>query len=167
MNGLRVPVLCGGRLPAMPDALPRHAGPVTVGAMLRSGGIDPDALVSIAPRVDPDTVTVRVASPLFRRMWARGISAVTMPWAIYVTPGVMDRHLAGAEPRRTGRLMAHELMHVEQWRRLGGLRHLIQYVGDYLRGRVRGLTHWQAYRAVRLEQEARAAARLITEDGPR
>jgi hypothetical protein len=135
--------------------------------MLRDGGIDPDALAAVAPRVAPETVTVRVASPWFRAVWARGISAVTMPWGIYVTPTVMQRHLAGSEPHRTGRLMVHELMHVEQWRRLGGVRHLIQYIGDYLGGRLRGLTHWEAYRAVRLEREARAAARLITEHAAR
>jgi hypothetical protein len=135
--------------------------------MLRSGGIDPADLRSIAPRVDPDTVMVRVASRLFRAVWARGISAVTMPWAIYVTPAVMERHLGGAEPKRTGRLIVHEVMHVEQWRRLGGFRHLTQYAGDYLRGRFHGLTHWEAYRGVRLEREARAASRLITETEPR
>lgn len=151
----------------MPEALPRVAGPITAGEMLRSGGIDPDALVAIAPRVTPDAVTVRVASPLFRMVWARGISAVTMPWAIYVTPTVMERHMAGGEPARTGRLMVHELMHVEQWRRLGGFRHLVQYLGDYLRGRAHGRTHWEAYRAVRLEREARAAARLMSETQPR
>ena len=150
----------------MPNAAPT-TDPISAGDMLRSGGIDPAGLAGIAPRVDPDAVTVRIASPLFRSVWARGISAVTMPWAIYVTPAVMERHLAGAEPHRTGRLMAHELMHVEQWRRLGGFRHLVQYVGDYLKGRIRGLSHWEAYRAVRLEQEARAAARLIADGGPR
>lgn len=151
----------------MPDASSRAVVTITAGDMLRSGGIDLDAVASIAPRVAPDTVSVRVASPWFRRLWARGISAVTMPWAIYVTPAVMERYRAGAEPRRTGRLMVHELMHVEQWRRLGGFRHLTQYVGDYLRGRAGGLTHWEAYRAVRLEREARAAARLVAETEPR
>lgn len=150
----------------MPNASPMP-DPITAGDMLRQGGIDLDSLAAVAPRVDPDTVEVRVASPLFRRTWARGISAVTMPWAIYVTPAVMDRHRAGSEPHRTGRLMAHEVMHVEQWRRLGGVRHLVQYVGDYVRGRLRGLSHWEAYRAIRLEQEARAAARLVAEGGPR
>ena len=43
----------------------------------------------------------------------------------------------------------------------------MQYVGDYLKGRFRGLSHWDAYRAVRLEQEARAAARLIADGEPR
>ena len=53
-------------------------------------------------------------------------------------------------------------MHVEQVRRAGPVRHTIRYVRDYLSGRRRGLGHWEAYKAVRFEEEARAAARLVT-----
>jgi hypothetical protein len=61
--------------------------------------------------------------------------------------------------------MVHELMHVEQVRRMGAVRHSIRYVADYLRGRSGGLGHWKAYRAIPSEQEARAASRLVIEHG--
>ena len=108
-----------------------------------------------------------VASPLFRRFWVKGIAAVALPTGIYVQPAVMDRFRAGAEPERSGRLIVHELMHIEQWRRLGAIRHVTQYLGDYLRGRFRRLGHWEAYRAIRLEVEARQAAAAIPRGGAR
>jgi hypothetical protein len=135
--------------------------------LLRATGIDPADLSRLMPRVDPATVRVRVARPLFRRFWAKGIAAVTLPTGVFVQPAVMERLRAGAEPERTGRLMVHELMHIEQWRRLGAFRHTTQYVGDYLKGRYKRLGHWEAYRAIRLEVEARAAAASVSVDEPR
>jgi hypothetical protein len=52
-------------------------------------------------------------------------------------------------------LLAHELVHVRQWRELGAVRFLWRYVGAYLRGRRRGLRHHEAYLAIPLEREAR------------
>ena len=48
---------------------------------------------------------------------------------------MMDRYEAATEPRRLGRLLVHELAHIEQFRRLGALRHVGQYAFDYLWGR--------------------------------
>ncbi len=56
-------------------------------------------------------------------------------------------------------LVFHELAHVAQIRRLGrfGLaRFLGRYLGEYLAGRVRGLNHGAAYRAISFEREAHA-----------
>ncbi|MGI8796179.1 MAG: hypothetical protein ACR2IR_06325 [Acidimicrobiia bacterium] len=55
-----------------------------------------------------------------------------------------------------GDLLGHELVHVRQWRELGPIRFLRRYLGAYVRGRVRGLRHQDAYAAIPLEQEARA-----------
>ena len=88
-----------------------------------------------------------------------------MPWGIYFAPGMMDRYFAGAEPHRIGKLLVHELTHIEQVRRLGVLRHFGQYGGDYLKGRARRLGHWRAYEAIRLEEEARSVADRV-EPGP-
>ena len=55
-------------------------------------------------------------------------------------------------------LLAHELVHVEQWRELGVVRFLRVYLADYLRGRRAGMTHWVAYRAISLEADARTRA---------
>jgi hypothetical protein len=134
--------------------------------LLFATGFDPSDLAGPMPRVDASRVTVKVASPLFRRFWAKGIAAVSLPTGIYVQPAVMERLRTGADPERSGRLIVHELMHLEQWRRLGALRHVTQYLGDYLRGRWKRLGHWEAYRAIRLEVEARQVAAAIPQGRP-
>ncbi|MCP3994563.1 MAG: hypothetical protein GY722_05790 [bacterium] len=129
--------------------------------ILRASGIDPESLRDLMPRVDPASVLVKVASPTARRFWAKGIAAVALPTGVFVQPTIMDRFRSGAEPERSGTLIVHELMHIEQWRRLGGLAHVTQYLGDYLRGRYRRLGHWEAYRSIRLEVEAREVAASV------
>jgi hypothetical protein len=135
--------------------------------VLRASGINPEALRAFMPRVDPSQVKVRVASPWFRRLWAKGIAAVALPNGIFVQPAVMDRFRSGAEPQRSGKLIVHELMHIEQWRRYGPIRHLAQYISDYVRNRWNGSGHWEAYRAIRIEQEARDVAAAVIAGGPR
>ena len=62
-------------------------------------------------------------------------------------------------------LLAHELAHVDQYRRRGLLAFLAAYLGEYLEGRRRSLSHRQAYLEISFEREARlaeaAAARLL------
>ena len=128
---------------------------------LVAGGIDLQVLRSVLPRVDPAEVWVRVAPVWFRALWGKRIAAVCMAWGVYVRPEVMARHRTASDPQRTAHLVVHELTHLEQWRRLGGRRHTIRYMGDYLRSRLAGKPHWEAYRAVRLEVEARHTARLV------
>lgn len=130
---------------------------------LAATGVDPQWLGGVLPRVDPAQITVREAPRWFRALWAKGIVAVAMPWAIYMTPAMLDRYEAGAEPKRLGQLLVHELAHIDQYRRLGGARHVAQYTSDYVRGRLRRLGHWEAYRSIRLEVEARDIAALVQE----
>lgn len=137
-------------------------GSVAATEMLVRGGIDPALLRHHLRRVDPDRTTVRVAPAWFRMLWAKGIVAVCMPWSIYVHPEIMERFERGDRVDSIATLMAHELTHLEQYRRLGLIRHTIRYVGDYLLGRRRGLRHWDAYRAIGLEREARHVAAVIT-----
>ena len=85
---------------------------------------------------------------------------VDVPW---LTPGVgamtlgrvilLRRDHAGDEA-----LLAHELVHVRQWRELGAVRFLGRYLGSYARGRAAGLGHQRAYEAIPLEVEARQLA---------
>lgn len=79
----------------------------------------------------------------------RGASAITIGPVISIR-----RSAAGSEP-----LLRHELVHVEQWRRLGIAGFLLRYVGAYLRWRLRGYGHWAAYRRIPLEVEAEWRAR--------
>lgn len=107
------------------------------------------ARAGIVSGTAPD-LPVRVAPALLRRFWGRGTRGMTLPWAIYLSPEAYEQALAGTTPR----LLAHEAVHVEQWRRLGPVRFLAVYVSDYLRGRLTGLPHSVAYRSISLEREA-------------
>ncbi len=117
-------------------------------------------------RVDPSQVVIKEAPRWFRAMWGKGIVAVAMPWAIYLTPAMMDRYVSGAEPKHLAQLLVHELAHIEQFRRLGATRHVVQYSADYVRGRLRRLGHWESYRSVRLEVEARGLAHFVMDRQP-
>ena len=68
-------------------------------------------------------------------------------------------------------MLAHELVHVEQYARLGVARFLRLYFADYFRSRSRGLSHAAAYDAIVFEREAeeraaQTAAGLIPEGSP-
>jgi hypothetical protein len=77
-----------------------------------------------------------------------GVAAMTLGRFVFVRRG---------HERDVG-LVAHELVHVEQWRELGVVQFLRVYLRDYLRGRRAGMTHWAAYRAISLEADARSRA---------
>ena len=77
-----------------------------------------------------------------------GVAAMTLGPVI-----LLRRDHAGDEA-----LLAHELVHVRQWRELGVGRFLWRYVGSYARGRLSGLGHQRAYEAIPLEVEARELA---------
>ena len=74
----------------------------------------------------------------------RGASAITLGRVVSVRRRAAD----------DARLLAHELVHVRQWRELGVVGFLVRYVGAYVRWRLRGYGHWAAYRRIPLEVEA-------------
>jgi hypothetical protein len=85
---------------------------------------------------------------------------VDVPW---LTPGVAAMTLGRLillrrDHRHDEALLAHELVHVRQWRELGPGRFLWRYLGAYARGRAAGLGHRRAYAAIPLEVEARELA---------
>ena len=85
---------------------------------------------------------------------------VDVPW---LTPGVAAMTLGPVILLRRDHatdeaLLAHELVHVRQWRELGVPRFLWRYLGAYLRGRLGRLSHQEAYEAIPLEVEARSLA---------
>ena len=69
---------------------------------------------------------------------------------------ILVRHDDDRSGRRV--LLAHELVHVAQYAHLGTVRFLGRYVSEYVRGLWRTRSHRQAYLAISLEVEARAAA---------
>ncbi len=141
---------------------------LTAAAALSMLGVDVAAVVAVVPTVDPARVRIVPASQLFRRFWAKGIVAVTMPWAVYVTPAVLHRITSSDDRHGLARLVVHELVHLHQYRTAGPLRHIGRYVADYLRGRRGGLGHWDAYLGIEAEVEARRlAAEFADSQGPR
>ena len=79
--------------------------------------------------------------------------------AITIGPVISVRRRASSDPR----LLRHELVHVEQWRRLGAVGFLRRYLGAYLRWRLRCHGHAGAYRRIPLEIEAEWRARRASE----
>ena len=124
--------------------------------MLRAGGVDSLRVRLLIHPIDPESVRVRSAPVVMRRLWGRDISAMTLGKTIFLDPALMT-----AAQRRPGLLLVHELVHVRQWGELGVIRFLWRYLTGYLGGRWKGLGHRAAYLAIPLEVEARVAARLL------
>jgi hypothetical protein len=78
--------------------------------------------------------------------------------AITIGPVVSVRRRFAGDPR----LLRHEQEHVRQWRELGYVRFLRQYLGAYLRWRRAGFGHQAAYRLIPLEVDAERAAERFT-----
>jgi Domain of unknown function (DUF4157) len=99
----------------------------------------------------------------FAHVPARDLERARLVTVPVLTPGVAGMTLGrwilvrrGHEHDRA--LIAHELVHVRQWRELGAARFLVRYLGAYARGRWRGLGHRAAYEAIPFEAEARPIA---------
>lgn len=97
-------------------------------------------------------------------MWVGG---PVPPGADAITLGpliIVRKRAAGSR-----RLLAHEHVHVRQWREQGVLGFVGRYLWAYARWRLRGYPHWGAYRRVPQEVEATWEARHIGRwggDGP-
>jgi hypothetical protein len=104
--------------------------------------LTPEAQVRYAHVDAIDTARVRV---VVVPVLTPGIVAITLGRYVLVRRG-WEHSIA---------LIGHELVHVEQWRRLGAVRFGVGYLGAYVKARRAGLGHWDAYRAIPLEQEAR------------
>ncbi len=67
---------------------------------------------------------------------------------------VLIRESALADDDAALGLIVHEIVHVGQWHRNGRIRFMYEYVAPYLRERMRGSKHWEAYSRVPAEIEA-------------
>ena len=104
--------------------------------------LTPEAQVRYAHVDAVDTARVRV---VVVPVLTPGIVAITLGRYVLVQRG-WEHSIA---------LIGHELVHVEQWRRLGAVCFVVGYLAAYLRSRRAGLGHRDAYRAIPFEQEAR------------
>jgi hypothetical protein len=99
-----------------------------------------------------------VAPKLERRegYW-RWIGGPVPPGAAAITLGPLI--IVRARAAGDAHLLRHELVHVEQWRRLGLVGFPVRYLGSYARWRLRGHGHRAAYLRIPLEVEAEWRAR--------
>jgi hypothetical protein len=123
----------------------------SVGPILGQAGIDSRTVSVVTGLSDLDSVVVRAAPRWMRLLWIGPVRAMTVWRRIFVVPELLT-----GDPAVLGRLVVHELVHVRQWIESGPLRFLLRYVGDYVRGRIGGRSHSDAYMAIRYEAEARA-----------
>jgi hypothetical protein len=117
---------------------------------LEAGGIDPAAVAELSPGVDPERLLIREARPWFERITLRHTAAIALPYVVYMRSDVYTRPRADLAA-----LVIHEMVHVSQWRAEGYTRFAIRYLSDYLRSRLRGRSHVDAYRSIRYEVAAR------------
>jgi hypothetical protein len=129
---------------------------VNAGRLLASSGLDSFRLRLLIHPVRPESVEVRPAPALLRRVWGKGIKAMTIRKRVYIEPEFLK-----TLPERGGLLLVHELVHVRQWSDFGVFGFIRRYLSDYLRGRFKGLGHRKAYLAIGFEQEARRLAALF------
>jgi hypothetical protein len=88
------------------------------------------------------------------RVWVGGPVA---PGATATTFGSLVLVRRGHE--HDPRLLRHELVHVEQYRKHGFVGFLARYLAAYARWRLRRRGHWAAYRRIPFEIEAEWRAR--------
>ncbi|MCI0425264.1 MAG: DUF4157 domain-containing protein [Actinobacteria bacterium] len=130
---------------------------MNVGRILADAGYDSEELRAELHPVVIEKVKVMPASRLVRALWGSDISAMTLGRLVLVAPAALS-----GDRKTLGRLMVHELVHVRQWTDYGVVGFLRRYLGDYLRGRRQGAGHRLAYRAIRLEAEARSVTARFT-----
>jgi hypothetical protein len=123
---------------------------LNAGHILRRAGLDTEELRRELLPVDPDTVNVWPASKWLRKLWRPGIRGVTQWRLVFVDPGLLR-----GDGTRLARTVVHELVHVRQFVEQGYLAFMARYIGDYLRARLEGLAHREAYLNNPAEMEAR------------
>ena len=119
------------------------------------------------PDLDVDRIIIRVGLPWWTRLAPLDVRAVALRDRICVDPDVDVCSREGIA------LIAHELVHVAQWRRAGrhappGLRRAafpVRYIGAYLRARFRGMDGISAYRSIPYEREAMRFQRSMLASG--
>ena len=97
-----------------------------------------------------DSVVIGAAPRWLTKLWGSDTAAMTLSRRIYVGDKVLRKIADG----KAAKLLKHESVHVDQWQRHGRIAFLARYLSDYVRGRVAGLSHSAAYRAIAFEKEA-------------
>ncbi len=123
--------------------------------------LPPALLADLEARFAADLGAVRLHGGALARWLCRrlGAAAVTFGRRVLCSAAAWER-LQRGDPRALA-LAAHECVHVLQYRRDGFFTLLRRYLGEYLAGRRRGLSHDAAYRAISYEREAFAVEAAV------
>ncbi len=127
----------------------------TVDRIFRRSSYNVEPLLPLIYPVRTKEVNVYPAPRWLTMMWKSEIAGMTHWRWIFVRPALFD-----GNSDDLARLVIHELVHVSQFAKVGYFSFLFRYVMDYLGGRVSGMNHRDAYRAISFEMEAR----MITSD---
>lgn len=101
-------------------------------------------------------VRVRIGFPPFTSwLLRRRVIAITFGRSIWIHPNVLESTPGMLQP-----ILRHELVHVEQYRRDGTIPFLGRYLSEYIRGRLAGLGHYDAYLGISYEREAHGVESL-------
>lgn len=105
-----------------------------------------------APMADPELF--RRVGPKGHLLWVggpvpRGADGITLGGCVIVRNTVAMGSSAFDE------LLRHEQVHVAQFREMGAVAFVGGYLRSYLLWRLRGYSHWAAYRRIPMEVEAR------------
>ena len=117
----------------------------------------------LAVALGEDLSSVRLFRGLVAAVLTRlaGASALTLGRWIFFSPSAWTK--LGTARVEALELLAHEVAHVAQVRRLGLVRFLWSYLSEYVKHRRTGFGHRQAYLALSAEVEARQMARLCVD----
>lgn len=142
---LRMETQPGTHVPLDPEPLPAHLK---------------DLFREYYPDVDLDRVRVHDTIPWIARFAPISVRAMALGRNIYFD-GNFDPFSADGIAT-----IGHELVHVSQWHRTGGfvlgpVGFAIGYVRAYALNRLRGMSRYDAYRAIRFEREAERFERSI------
>jgi hypothetical protein len=132
---------------------------VTAGDVISEAGLDLRMVRARLPNTDPFAVPVVAAPPWLERVWRPWVKGSAGPRRIFVRPGLLE------DPSAIGRLVVHELVHVDQWRQHGRIGFLARYVGGYGQGLLQHRSFSAAYRNLALEEEARTIADEVMASG--
>ncbi len=116
---------------------------MTLTQAMRDNGID-------VSDPDFDSVAIKSVPGLLKKVWPSGTKAMSLPKSIYVNAETLAKIVSGDAQK----LLRHEAVHIEQWRREGRIGFLTKYLTAYVKGRLAGLPHRKAYLAIPFEREA-------------
>jgi hypothetical protein len=121
--------------------------------------IPPPLAERLLPEFENEVRRARLHAGPFARVltWVAGSSAIVYGRRIILAASAATT--CGADAPAAADLLAHELTHVRQYRRYGMAAFLGRYVGEYLRSRLAGASHRDAYRGISFELEAEGESR--------